>query len=46
MLIPIIQKYVISMVNKFIQKDSIYYFDTLNSKNIELNKVDIVFFYR
>ena len=44
MLIPIIQKYVISMVNKFIQKDSIYYFDTLNSKNIELNKVDIVFF--
>ena len=43
-LIPIVKKHIIELVNTFIQKTSIYYFKTLNSKNIELNKINVVFF--
>ena len=42
-LVPIVKKHIIELVNTFIQKKSIYYFKTLNSKNIELNKINVVF---
>lgn len=42
-LVSIVKKHIIELVNAFIQKKSIYYFKTLNSKNIELNKINVVF---
>ena len=41
---PIIQKQIINVVNTFVQKKSIYRFESLNSNNVELNKIDTVFF--
>ena len=42
-IIPIIKKYIIDVVNTFVQKKSIYYFKSFTSKNIELNKINVVF---
>ena len=43
-LFPIIQKYIIDIVNVFIHKKNIYYLKTLTSSNIELNKFNISFY--
>jgi hypothetical protein len=43
-LFPIIQKYIIDIVNLFIHKKNIYYLKTLTSGNIELNKFNISFY--
>ena len=39
-LVPIVKKHIIELVNTFIQKKSIYYFKTLNSKNILFTRLD------
>jgi hypothetical protein len=43
-LFPIIKKYIIDVVNVFIHKKNIYYFKSLTSNNIELNKFDVSFY--
>ena len=43
-LFPIIQKYIIDIVNLFIHKKNIYYLKTLTSGNIELNKFNVSFY--
>ena len=44
LLFPIIKKYIIDVVNVFIHKKNIYYFKSLTSNNIELNKFDVSFY--
>lgn len=39
----IIKKYIIDIINGFVQKENIYYFKTFQDNNVELNNIDVTY---
>jgi len=40
---PIIKTQIIKPINAFVQKKSIYHFETFNDNNVELNNIDVIY---
>ena len=40
---PIIKTHIINVINTFVQKKSIYHFESLKDNNVELNNIDVVY---